>query len=166
MFATMLNGLSASITKTQRGRYVKLEYAEVSGIEKFARIAANGVVVTQPVFKAGYAWRNMPLNHSAINSYSVQAKETPQGILFEVTLNGSTPKVEGATQAEFGNMMPPNGFVVKITTPDGLLLLISVLEFPAEFSFQISGGDAETSLSRVSWQFKATQPFPIAQIIS
>lgn len=166
MFATMLNGFTADVTKTQRGRFIKLEYAELSSIEKFVRIGRNGVVVTAPVFKAGYSWRNMPLNHGAINSYSVQMRETPQGNLYDVVMNGTTPKVDGATQAEFGNMVTPESFVVKITTPDGLKLLMSVLEFPAEFTFNTNGGDTETVLSRVSWQFKAVLTFPITQILS
>ena len=162
----MLNGFSTDVLKTQRGRFVKLEYAEVEGIEKFVRISKMGLVVTQPTFKDGYSWRNMPIHHQAINSYNVAMRETAQGILYDTILNGSTPSVTGAIQDEFSKMVPPNSFIVKITTPDGLKLLISVLEFPAEVSFNTSGGDAETNKSRINWQFKATLPFPIAQIIS
>lgn len=162
----MLNGFSTDILKTQRGRFVKLEYAEVEGIEKFVRISKNGVVVTQPTFKNGYNWLNMPIHHQAINSYNIAMRETAQGVLYDIVLNGSTPSVSGPIQEEFSKMVPPNSFIIKITTPDGIKLLMSVLEFPAEISFNTSGGDAEINKSRITWQFKATLPFPIAQILN
>lgn len=162
----MLNGFSTDILKTQRGRFVKLEYAEIEGIEKFVRISKMGVVVTQPTFKDGYSWRNMPINHQGINSYNIAMRETTQGILYDTTLNGSTPSVTGPILEEFSKMVPPNSFIVKITTPDNMKILISVLEFPAEVNFNTAGGDSETNKSRINWQFKATLPFPIAQIIS
>lgn len=162
----MLNGFSNTLIKNQRGRFIQLEYAEIEGIEKFYRISQNGIIKTAPVFKQGYDWRILPLNQKAINWYSVQANTTKQGSSYVVTIEGSFPVVDGLTQEEFDKMLSPQAFVVKITTPDNLKFLMSVKEFPAEFSFKTDGGNAEVNMSRVTWQFKAELPFPIAQILT
>jgi hypothetical protein len=154
------------LQRKMRGRFTRLQYAELDNIDVFNLIASGDIVITQPVFLQNSGWNEFPVKHLTACNYDVKPRETKQGNEYDVIVSAVLGGFDGSTLNELDRLAnPKKQIIVKITTPDGYKFICATPDFPAQLTYTAQGGSTETEFSKAFLTFKSTMPYPIKQSI-
>jgi hypothetical protein len=154
------------IQRKMRGRFVRLQYAELDNIEVFHLIIVGNIVITNPQFLNNQTWKDFPLKHLSACNYDIKQKETKQGNEYEVNVSAILGGFDGPTIQELDRLSnPKKQLLVKITTPKGYKFLCATQEYPSQMSYSLQGGSTETEFSKANLNFKTIMPHSIKQSI-